>query len=189
MAVRCAQVVTRITMKPTAATTASMCGTRSISVPYMICQLARASDFDMGRIGNANIRRLGNWDHHEHASAVSQSTSQSPALTSLQFARRRPVAWSIRVLPQPLLVPNGFTVQLPSSAARNRLPAGFIATVNAPGGGASRQTRRPNLLPGVSPYLDNDRNFLNPAAFAIPLAGTFGNLPRNALKGPNFQTI
>jgi hypothetical protein len=85
------------------------------------------------------------------------------------------------------VVPQGFTVQLPGISGTQPLPAGFTAVVNAPGGGASRQTRRPDLLPGVSPYLNNDRNFLNPAAFAIPAAGSFGNLPRNALKGPNFR--
>ena len=85
------------------------------------------------------------------------------------------------------VVPQGFTVQLPSISGTQPLPAGFTAVVNAPGGGASRQTRRPDLLPGVSPYLGNDRNFLNPAAFAVPLTGTFGNLPRNALKGPSFR--
>jgi hypothetical protein len=85
------------------------------------------------------------------------------------------------------LVPNGFTLQLPSVSGAQPLPTGFIATVNGPGGGSSRQTRRPNLIPGVNPYLGSDRNFLNPAAFAIPAAGTFGDLPRNALKGPNFQ--
>jgi carboxypeptidase family protein/TonB-dependent receptor-like protein len=69
------------------------------------------------------------------------------------------------------------------------LPAGFTAVVNAPGGGASRQTRRPNLIAGVNPYLGNDRQFLNPAAFAIPAPGAFGNLPRNALKGPGFRQI
>jgi Carboxypeptidase regulatory-like domain len=71
--------------------------------------------------------------------------------------------------------------------ATTPLPAGFTAVINAPGGGASRQTRRPDLIPGVNPYLDSDRNFLNPAAFAIPRPGSFGNLPRNALKGPNFK--
>jgi len=59
--------------------------------------------------------------------------------------------------------------------------------INTPGGGASRNIRRPNLIPGVSPYLNNDRNLLNPAAFAIPAPGTFGDLPRNALRGPNFK--
>jgi carboxypeptidase family protein len=71
--------------------------------------------------------------------------------------------------------------------AANPLPAGFTAVINAPGGGASRQTRRPDLISGVNPFLDSDRNFLNPAAFAIPKVGTFGNLPRNAFKGPDFK--
>ena len=35
--------------------------------------------------------------------------------------------------------------------------------------------------------LNNDRNLINPAAFSIPLPGTFGDLPRNALRGPNFK--
>jgi hypothetical protein len=43
------------------------------------------------------------------------------------------------------------------------------------------------LIPGADPYLKDDRNFLNPAAFAIPAPGTYGNLSRNAFKGPNFS--
>jgi hypothetical protein len=80
-------------------------------------------------------------------------------------------------------VPQGFVAQLTSGT----LPAGFIGVVNTPGGGASRNVRRPNLIPGVSPYLNNDRSVINPAAFSIPLPGTFGDLPRNALRGPNFK--
>jgi hypothetical protein len=86
--------------------------------------------------------------------------------------------------------PQGFVRRLPATInAANPLLAGYVALVNAPGGGASRQTRRPDLVPGVSPYLNNDRNFLNPAAFAVPQPGTFGNLPRNALKGPDFKQV
>ncbi len=73
--------------------------------------------------------------------------------------------------------------------ASNPLPAGFTAVVNTPGGGASRNVRRPDLIPGVNPYLNNDRSLLNPAAFAIPAPGTFGNLPRNALRGPGFTQL
>ncbi len=69
----------------------------------------------------------------------------------------------------------------------NQLPAGFTAVVNTPGGGATRNVRRPDLIAGVNPYLNNDRNLLNPAAFATPAPGTYGNLPRNALRGPNFK--
>src|SRR5205085_6168459 len=82
---------------------------------------------------------------------------------------------------------NGFVAQLPGTVnAANPLPPGFIAVVNTPGGGASRNVRRPDLIPGVNPFLNNDRNLLNPAAFAAPAPGTFGNLARNALRGPGF---
>jgi hypothetical protein len=86
-----------------------------------------------------------------------------------------------------MTVPKGFTTSLPTVSAAQPLPVGFAAVANAPGGGSSRQTRRPNLIPSVDPYLGSDRNFLNPAAFAIPAPGTYGDLSRNALKGPNFQ--
>jgi Carboxypeptidase regulatory-like domain len=83
---------------------------------------------------------------------------------------------------------NGFVAQLPGTInAANPLPPGFIAVVNTPGGGNSRNVRRPDFVPGVSPYLTNDRLILNPAAFATPAPGTFGNVPRNALRGPNFR--
>jgi Carboxypeptidase regulatory-like domain/TonB dependent receptor len=80
-------------------------------------------------------------------------------------------------------LPNGFVAQLATAP----LPAGFIAVVNTPGGGASRNVRRPNLIAGVNPYLTNDRLILNPAAFTTPAPGQFGNVPRNFLRGPNFR--
>jgi hypothetical protein len=85
-------------------------------------------------------------------------------------------------------VPTGFVAQLPGTInAANPLPVGFVGFVNTPGGGASRNVRRPNIVPGVSPFLNNDRNLINPAAFSIPLPGQFGDLPRNALRGPSFK--
>ncbi|MEP7118668.1 MAG: hypothetical protein ABI880_13850, partial [Acidobacteriota bacterium] len=54
--------------------------------------------------------------------------------------------------------------------------------------GASRNTRRPDLVPGVGPFIkDGGLLYLNPAAFATPAPGTFGNLERNALHGPMFK--
>jgi len=83
---------------------------------------------------------------------------------------------------------NGFTANLPSfGASFPALPTGFVAVVNTPGGGNSRNIRRPDLVAGVNPFLDADRQYLNPAAFATPAAGTFGNLPRNAFSGPSFS--
>ena len=64
------------------------------------------------------------------------------------------------------------------------------AVINTPGGGASRSTRRPDLVPGVSPYIkDGGLVFLNPAAFSTPKPGTNGNLERNLIHGPNFRQI
>jgi hypothetical protein len=78
--------------------------------------------------------------------------------------------------------------QLPGTInAANPLPPGFIAVVNTPSGGASRNVRRPDLIPGISPYLTNDRLILNPAAFTAPQPGVFGNVPRNYLRGPSFS--
>jgi hypothetical protein len=65
--------------------------------------------------------------------------------------------------------------------------AGRTAVINTPRGGSSRNVRRPDLLAGVNPFLDQDRTFLNPAAFATPKPGAFGNLTRNELHGPNFR--
>jgi hypothetical protein len=61
-----------------------------------------------------------------------------------------------------------------------------VAIINTPGGGNSRNIRRPDRVPGVNPYLTgfDKRSYLNPAAFSMPAPGTFGNLVRNALRGP-----
>jgi hypothetical protein len=63
-----------------------------------------------------------------------------------------------------------------------------IAIINTPGGGASRNVRRPDVISGVDPFIKADGLlFLNPAAFATPQPGTFGNLERNAIHGPSFK--
>jgi len=67
--------------------------------------------------------------------------------------------------------------------------AGRTAVVNTPGGGSSRSQRRPDLVPGVPLYLNNDRALINPAAFTVPKPGTFGNFRRNGARGPNFRQI
>ena len=64
------------------------------------------------------------------------------------------------------------------------------ATVTNIPGGNSRGTQRPDIVPGVNPYFeDGGVRWLNPAAFTTPQPGTFGNLPRNALRGPNFYQV
>lgn len=84
----------------------------------------------------------------------------------------------------------GFVANLPSfGGSFPALPTGFVAVVNTPGGGNSRNIRRPNLIQGVDPFLNNDRNMINPAAFAMPAPGEWGSFPRNALSGPNFRQV
>jgi hypothetical protein len=62
--------------------------------------------------------------------------------------------------------------------------------VNVPGGGQSRNVARPDLVPGVDPYLHNRGwLYINPAAFAMPQPGTYGNLARNALRGPGISQL
>jgi len=142
--------------------------------------------YDFGSVGNAI---LGDWE----IGAIFNARSGLPidvTITRPEVAAICATAGGCTInnsATSTIVVPQGFTVQLPSVSATQPMPVGFTAVVNAPGGGASRQFRRPNLLPGMSPYLNNDRNYINPAAFAIPAAGTFGNLPRNALKGPGFN--
>jgi hypothetical protein len=61
--------------------------------------------------------------------------------------------------------------------------------VNTLGGGSSRNVRRPDVISGVNPILDSNRAWVNPAAFTIPKAGTFGNSGRNSLAGPGLAQL
>jgi len=65
-----------------------------------------------------------------------------------------------------------------------------LAIINTPRGGSSRNVRRPDLVPGVDPFINSGGLlFLNPAAFATPQPGTFGNLERNSIHGPEFKQV
>jgi hypothetical protein len=51
--------------------------------------------------------------------------------------------------------------------------------------------QRPNAVAGVDPYAQPQtvNQWLNPAAFSMPAAGTFGNLGRNTIFGPGLAQI
>ncbi len=130
----------------------------------------RNKRYNLGSIGNA---LFGNFE----VGGIVNARSGLPIEVGIvrpDVVIQNPTTGEVRALPSAI-------------SATSPLPAGFIAVVNTPGGGASRNVRRPDLIAGVNPYLNNDRNLLNPAAFAIPAPGTFGNLRRNALRGPNFR--
>jgi len=52
-------------------------------------------------------------------------------------------------------------------------------------------SQRPDLVPGESIYAANRTidNWFNPAAFAVPAKGTWGNLGRNIGRGPGYYEI
>jgi hypothetical protein len=141
--------------------------------------------YDLGGVGNA---LLGNWE----VGGIINARSGLP----IEVGITRPdVVIQCTAGPCPVTingvastVPAGFVAQLPGTInGANPLPVGFTAVVNTPGGGASRNVRRPNLVPGANLYLNNDRNLINPAAFTTPAPGTYGELSRNALRGPAFK--
>ncbi|MEK6334161.1 MAG: carboxypeptidase regulatory-like domain-containing protein [Acidobacteriota bacterium] len=148
----------------------------------------KGQKYDFGGFGNAI---LGNWE----IGTIVNARSGLP----LEIGIVRPDVVIQCQNPAGCVVPtgaggvnttftNGFIAQLPGTInAANPLPPGFVAVVNTPGGGASRNVRRPDLVAGVNPYLTNDRLILNPAAFTAPAPGVFGNVPRNFLRGPNFR--
>ncbi|MGH9802168.1 MAG: TonB-dependent receptor, partial [Blastocatellia bacterium] len=90
-------------------------------------------------------------------------------------------------LPVPVLIVRPDVVYVDAAGLVYQTPAaGRSAVINTPRGGASRNVRRPDLIAGVNPFLNSDRTILNPAAFAAPKPGAFGNLERNSIHGPSF---
>jgi hypothetical protein len=79
--------------------------------------------------------------------------------------------------------------------ARSGLPVNItIDSANAvvPGGYSVPSSERPDLIPGVSLIPaggQTPNNWINPAAFATPAPGTFGNLGRNAFRGPDLWQV
>jgi hypothetical protein len=63
------------------------------------------------------------------------------------------------------------------------------SSADLPDGNNSGQ--RPDVVPGVDPYPANKtpQQWLNPAAFAVPARGTWGNAGRNILRGPDLFQV
>jgi hypothetical protein len=74
----------------------------------------------------------------------------------------------------------GFPINVTMSRSASSIPDG------------NTNNQRPNLVPGVSltpPGGSTPSEWINPAAFAIPAAGTFGNAPRDLFRGPGLWQV
>jgi carboxypeptidase family protein len=157
--------------------------TFNISAVYKL-PFGKGTSHDFGSVGNA---LLGDWEVGGIVNARSGLPIEVGITRPDVLIQCAAPTCPVTINGVATAVPSGFVAQLPGTInAANPLPLGFMGVVNTPGGGASRNVRRPNLIPGVDPYLNNDRNVINPAAFSIPLPGAFGDLSRNALRGPKF---
>jgi outer membrane receptor protein involved in Fe transport len=70
----------------------------------------------------------------------------------------------------------------------------FNITTGTDASGVGDRSDRPNLVGDpyagiVQPNSPVSMQYFNPAAFAAPAPGTFGNLARNAFYGPGFKTV
>ncbi|HYR82526.1 MAG TPA: TonB-dependent receptor [Terriglobia bacterium] len=81
------------------------------------------------------------------------------------------------------LVANGWQL---SPIIKIRSAQFFTVTTGVDSALTAQPNQVPNLVPGVSPYAADKSvdQWLNPAAFAAPAPGTYGNLGRFNLKGP-----
>jgi hypothetical protein len=74
--------------------------------------------------------------------------------------------------------------------ARSGLPIN-VALGTSMGGQGWFTNQRPDRVPGkeIQGTPNGPLNWLNPEAFARPAAGTYGNLERNAARGPKFVQV
>ena len=155
--------------------------TFNVSALYAL-PFGKGKSYDLGKVGNALLGgfEVGGIVNARSGLPIEVSIVRNDIVAVCGLAAGCTVGTT--------LVPQGFVANIgtnPTTAIP--LPVGFSAVVNTPGGGASRNQRRPSIVSGQPFYLNNDRNIINPAAFTTPGAGTFGDLPRNALRGPIFR--
>jgi hypothetical protein len=132
----------------------------------------RGKQFDLGAVGNtvAGGWQIGSIVNFRSGVPIDVLITRPDVV----YVGRPGTAYSGQVFSSPVIA--GGAVQT-------------TAVVNTPGGGNTRNIRRPNRVQGANPYLKNALQYINPAAFTTPAPGTFGNQRRNDLSGPNLTQI
>jgi len=98
---------------------------------------------------------------------------------------RTGVPVDLRIVRNDIVYRNNVTGAITNSPIVTNGVVMTTAIINTPGGGSSRNVRRPDVVPGVDPFLKTGRLlYLNPAAFSTPQPGSYGNYVRNTLHGP-----
>jgi hypothetical protein len=121
-------------------------------------------------------RASGIWDarHVLNANAI----YELPFGPGKTFLNRRGVLGSVIgswQLTSTVLARTGFPIDVLANRSSSSVPDG------------NTTDQRPDLVPGVSLTPPGGRSiaqWINPAAFAMPANGTFGNAPRDAVRGP-----
>jgi len=140
---------------------------------------------------SANVSALydlpfGKGKHYlSNANGIAQAVLGNWELGTIVSARSG-LPIDVRISRPDVVFLNPVTGLISASQIKNCTPGVncLTAIINTPGGGSSRNVRRPDLIAGVNPFLPN--GWLNPAAFTIPQPGTYGNLQRGALHGPGY---
>ena len=76
-------------------------------------------------------------------------------------------------------------------SAQSGFPFTPLIGFNQSGNGDTRNPDRPNLNPSFSGSIvtGNPQQWYNPAAFLLPLAGTYGNAGRGIIEGPGILNL
>lgn len=165
------------------------CGTAS----YDALQVSATRRLGTGLTGLVTYQYSRNWGTTQgsNEAATAQNTfdytaEYGPNPQDLPHTLNASVVFSVRgwQLANLFTARSGAPINVTINRPDNLVVNGVTVT-NIPGGN-TRGTQRPDLVPGVNPYLKNGVRWLNPAAFMTPQPGTFGNLSRNALRGPAF---
>ena len=126
----------------------------------------KGTSHDFGTVGNA---LLGDWEIGGIVNARSGLPIEVGIVRPDVVMQCAPATCPVTINGVATTVPQGFVAQLDE-----RYAAGRIRRRDQYAGWRRFAKRSPaqSRLPGVSPYLNNDRSLINPAAFSIPLPGT-----------------